>query len=99
MTSTAILQYTVRFGLFAAHARAEWSYVGRQYFDLANTVEQSSYQVLNGGVGVGYKDFTLDGWTRNLTHTKYIAYAYDFGAAHLGDPCTYGVTLRWAGRL
>lgn len=99
MTSTLILQYSVRLGAVGLHARAAWSYLGRQYFDLANTVEQSSYQVLDGSAGVSYKDFTLDGWTRNLTKTKYIAYAYDFGAARLGDPCTYGVTLRWAGRL
>jgi iron complex outermembrane receptor protein len=99
MTSTAILMYTVTVKHFSFHARFEWAYLGRQYFDLGNTVEQSSYQLVNGGVGIGYKDFTLDGWTRNLTHTKYIAYAYDFGAARLGEPCTYGVTLRWAGRL
>ncbi|HEV2478437.1 MAG TPA: TonB-dependent receptor [Puia sp.] len=98
MTSTAILRYTVTVNTVSFHGRFEWAYLGRQYFDLGNTVEQSSYQLVNAGVGVGYKDFTLDGWTRNLTHTRYIAYAYDFGAARLGDPCTYGVTLRWAGR-
>jgi iron complex outermembrane receptor protein len=30
---------------------------------------------------------------RNLTNTRYISYAYDFGAAKLGDPQVYGVTL------
>jgi len=30
---------------------------------------------------------------RNLGDKKYIAYAYDFGAIHLGNPKTYGVTL------
>ena len=100
MTSTLSLQYTlVLHGLWSVHARGQWAYVGRQYFDLANTIEQSSYQVLNGGIGVTYQQWSLDGWARNLTHTHYIAYAYDFGAAHLGDPCTLGVTLRWAGRL
>jgi iron complex outermembrane receptor protein len=99
MTSTLTLQYTVRLGLVTAHVRGEWAYLGPQYFDLANTIEQASYHVVNGGLGLGYKVWTLDGWVRNLTHTKYIAYAYDFGATHLGDPCTFGVTLRWAGKL
>jgi iron complex outermembrane recepter protein len=32
-------------------------------------------------------------WIRNACDKKYIAYAYDFGAVHLGNPKTYGVTL------
>jgi iron complex outermembrane recepter protein len=32
-------------------------------------------------------------WARNLSDKKYIGYAYDFGAVHLGDPKTMGVTL------
>ena len=31
-------------------------------------------------------------WMRNLGDKKYIAYAYDFGAIHLGDPFTWGLT-------
>jgi iron complex outermembrane receptor protein len=32
-------------------------------------------------------------WGRNLGDKKFIAYAYDFGAVHLGNPKTYGITL------
>jgi iron complex outermembrane receptor protein len=32
-------------------------------------------------------------WARNLGDKRYIAYAYDFGAIHLGDPKTFGITL------
>jgi iron complex outermembrane receptor protein len=32
-------------------------------------------------------------WGRNLSDEKYISYAYDFGAIHLGNPKTYGFTL------
>jgi iron complex outermembrane receptor protein len=35
----------------------------------------------------------LMGWARNLGNKKYISYAYDFGAYHLGDPSTFGATL------
>ncbi|TDX02352.1 TonB-dependent receptor [Dinghuibacter silviterrae] len=100
MTSNLGLQYTVKLdSKWSAHIRGEWIYRGRQYFDLANKIEQGAYQVVNAGAGVAYGDVTLEGWARNLSKTRYIAYAYDFGATHLGDPCTYGVTLRWAGRL
>jgi iron complex outermembrane receptor protein len=32
-------------------------------------------------------------WGKNLGDKEYISYAYDFGAVHLGNPRTYGVTL------
>jgi iron complex outermembrane receptor protein len=100
VTSTLAVHYTVAVTrTWNAHANAAWIYRGRQYFDLANTIEQGAYQTVNAGAGITHGDVTLDVWTRNLTKTRYIAYAYDFGATHLGDPCTFGVTLRWAGRL
>ncbi len=75
-------------------ARGEWFYLGRSYFDLANTIEQSSYHLLNTRVGVSCKKLDLFFWARNIANTKYIEYAYDFGAVHLGNPATYGVTVR-----
>jgi iron complex outermembrane receptor protein len=74
--------------------RGEWSYLGDEYFDLANTIKQSPYSLLNARAGVSTKHFDLYFWGRNLGNKKYIAYAYDFGAVHLGDPKTYGITLR-----
>ena len=32
-------------------------------------------------------------WGKNLGNKEYISYAYDFGAVHLGNPRTYGITL------
>jgi hypothetical protein len=29
-----------------------------------------------------------------MTGVKYIAYGYDFGAVHLGNPRTFGFTLK-----
>lgn len=73
--------------------RGEWKYLGRQYFDLANTIRQSSYSILNTRLGIAAKNFSIMVWGRNLGNKKYISYAYDFGAIHLGDPKTYGVTF------
>ncbi len=74
--------------------RGEWKYIGTQYFDLSNSIKQSPYNLLNTRFGLSAKNFEIMFWGRNLTKKKYIAYAYDFGAIHLGDPETYGATLR-----
>jgi iron complex outermembrane receptor protein len=73
-------------------AGGEWYYIGTQYFDLANTIRQSGYSILNAKAGVRVKKISLVFWGRNLTDKHYISYAYDFGAVHLGNPLTYGVT-------
>lgn len=74
--------------------RGEWFYLGKEYFDLANTISQQPYSLLNTRPGIATKHFELYLWGRNLTDVKYISYAYDFGAAHLGNPKTYGITLK-----
>jgi iron complex outermembrane receptor protein len=74
--------------------RGEWSYLGNTYFDLANNIKQSPYSLFNVRTGVSMKHVELFFWGRNLSNKKYIAYAYDFGAVHLGDPETYGVTIK-----
>jgi iron complex outermembrane receptor protein len=50
--------------------------------------------LFNVRAGVSTKNFELYFWGRNLGNQQYIAYAYDFGAVHLGDPKTYGITFR-----
>jgi iron complex outermembrane recepter protein len=74
--------------------RGEWFWLGRQYFDLENSITQNPYSKVNARVGVSTKHLQLFVWARNLTATKYIEYAYDFGAVHLADPRTYGVTVK-----
>lgn len=73
--------------------RGEWMNLGEQYFDLANTIKQSAYNLLNTRLGISAKRFDVMLWGRNIGNAKYIAFAYDFGAVHLGDPLTYGITL------
>ncbi|GGA93901.1 TonB-dependent receptor [Puia dinghuensis] len=72
----------------------EWFYLGKEYFDLNNKISQSPHSILNARAGLTIPHLELFFWMRNLTDTKYIEYAYDFGAAHLGDPQTWGVTLK-----
>ena len=95
-TSMLALQYSYAIGkkqLVKLVARGEWIYLGKQYFDLSNNIKQNDYSLLNVRFGITTKYVSLMFWGRNLSDKKYIAYAYDFGAIHLGDPKTYGLTL------
>ncbi len=94
VTSMAALQYGYDFDKARLVVRGEWMLLGKQYFDLANTISQSSYSVLNTRVGVVVRKFEVMFWGRNLSDETFIAYAYDFGATHLGNPRNYGVSLR-----
>jgi iron complex outermembrane receptor protein len=93
-TSMAALQYGSMVGPVKLTARGEWMLLGDQYFDLPNTIKQDSYSLFNVRAGAAYDRFELMFWGRNLGDQHYIAYAYNFGATHLGDPRTYGVTFR-----
>lgn len=96
-TSMLALQYSLSLGTswdIKLIARGEWMYVGKTYFNLSNTVSQNAYDLIHTRVGFAAKGFELMFWGRNLGDKKYITYAYDFGAAHLGDPRNYGVTIR-----
>ncbi|QEM08068.1 TonB-dependent receptor [Mucilaginibacter rubeus] len=96
ITSMLALQYGYDLGGLLKTkliARGEWRYLGDQYFDLANQIEQKGYNKFNARVGVSTKRFGLFFWESNIANKKYIDYAYDFGATHLGNPRTYGVSL------
>ncbi|HKR07135.1 MAG TPA: TonB-dependent receptor [Bacteroidia bacterium] len=96
ITSMLALQYSYDLGTkqqLRIVVRGEWMYLGKQYFDLANTISQEPYNLLNTRCGIAAKNFELMFWGRNLGDTKYISYSYDFGAVHLGNPRTLGVTL------
>ena len=74
--------------------RGEAMSIGDQYFDLANTIKQEAYHLFNARAGFAGTNFEVMFWMRNITDTRYISYAYDFGGTHLGDPKNFGVTLR-----
>jgi iron complex outermembrane receptor protein len=73
--------------------RGEYKIMGRQYFDVANTIEQKMYRLLNYKAGIQTKNVDVFVWVRNAGNVKYIDYAYDFGAAHLGNPKIVGATV------
>lgn len=96
VTSMLALQYTHDLGGkqdFKLVGRGEWKYLGDQYFDLNNTIKQNAYHLFNARAGVTSKCFDIYLWANNIFNKKYIAYAYNFGATHLGNPAIYGVSL------
>lgn len=96
-TSMLALQYSASLGTtidLKLIVRGEWMYIGQTNFDLRNQIVQDAYQVINTRVGFAARGFELMVWGRNLGDKKFITYAYDFGAAHMGDPKNYGVTIR-----
>lgn len=96
ISSMLALQYRYAFAprqQWALVLRGEWKYLGKQYFDLANTLQQSPYHLLNLRAGVEKGRTSLTGWVRNLADSHYIGYAYDFGAVNLAPPRTIGATL------
>lgn len=95
-TSALAVQYSYDLGTnqqLRIVGRGEWQALGEHYFDLANTIRQSGYNLFNARLGIAAKNFEVMGWIRNIGDKKYVAYGYDFGAVHLGNPRTYGVTL------
>ena len=95
ITSFLAAQYSYPFcrGHLKAIISGEWRYLGATYFDLANTIQQSPYSIFNIRTGIIFRKTELMLWARNITDKAYISYAYDFGAVHLGDPSTLGITI------
>jgi len=93
-TSMVALQYSVSLSKTIHYvARGEWRLLGKQYFDLPNKYSQDDYSLINVRTGFSTKNYDLMFWGRNLSNTTYISYAYNFGAATLGNPRTVGVSL------
>jgi iron complex outermembrane recepter protein len=93
-TSMFAVQYSVALTKTIQYvARGEWRLLGKQYFDLPNKYSQDDYSTYNVRTGFSTKNYDLMFWGRNLSNTTYIAYAYNFGAATLGNPTTVGVSL------
>src|SRR5699024_8360546 len=98
-TSNARLRYERGLGdtkTFKLKASAEWQWTGTTYYDLGNTLKQDPYHLFNARIGVQRGPVELSLWTRNIFDTHYVDYAYNFGAAHLGAPATYGASIKYA---
>ncbi|NGM62251.1 TonB-dependent receptor [Sphingobacterium sp. SGG-5] len=68
--------------------------IGTQYFDMANNIRQDTYDLWNARIAYHYRHIELAVWGENLANQRYIDYAYDFGAVHLGGPRRYGLTAK-----
>ena len=73
--------------------RSETKLIGNTYFDSSNEIKQSPYCINNFSMGVNKNKLSIVLWSKNILNQKYISYAYDFGAVHLGDPATYGISI------
>ncbi|GAA4341203.1 TonB-dependent receptor [Mucilaginibacter gynuensis] len=96
ITSMLALQYGYEIGgsqNIKLVARGEWRYLGSQYYDLANQIEQKGFSVFNTRAGISSKRLDVFFWESNIGNKRYIDYAYDFGASHLGTPRIYGVSV------
>jgi iron complex outermembrane receptor protein len=97
-TSLLMAQYSVPLKMHKPMRlmfRGEYIQLGSQYFDLANTIKQDGYALINARAGFSMTRFDFFLWGRNLGQQKYIAYGYDFGGVHLGNPRTYGATVQF----
>lgn len=97
ITSFLALQYNHKIGTSKTEAfvRAEWKYTGTTYFDLSNNICQNPYSLLNMSVGMSSEKYGIKVWSKNLTKQRYVSYAYDFGAIHIGDPAQIGITVSY----
>lgn len=77
--------------------RGEWRYLGEQYFDLLNTIPQEPIHLLNGNIGVNYKQWELAFWIKNILDERYVTFAMPgyFTNTLLNRPQTSGVSLRY----
>lgn len=92
-TALGVAQYTYPLSeKIRLSARVEARLFGQQYFDLANTISQDAYSQLHARVGATFGKAELYLWIRNIANTTFIAYGYDFGGVHLGNPRTFGAT-------
>ena len=73
--------------------RSETKFIGNTYFDSSNEIKQSPYCINNFNIGINKNKMSIVLWSKNILNQKYISYAYDFGAVHLGDPATYGISI------
>ncbi len=93
--SALTIQYTYAFPKknISAYVRSTMKNMGNTYFDLKNTIQQNPYTLVNASMGLNVNKISFEIWSKNCFNQNYIAYAFDFGAIHLGNPALFGVTL------
>ena len=95
-TSSLAVLYKVLLGA-KAHLmfRPEWQSMGKQYFDVANTIEQDAYSLFNLKVGYVHENIEVNLWGKNIFDKTYIGYGYSNSSfVMLGNPQTFGIAVR-----
>jgi len=76
--------------------RIELLGIGDSYYDLANTVKEDAYELVNARIGYEREHFEIYLWAKNLLDEGYATRAFDMGGYYVGragDPQTFGITL------
>ena len=93
-TSSIIVQYNKNLNKnMSGFIRTETKFIGTTYFDSGNEIKQSPYCINNFSIGINKNNKSVVLWSRNILNQKYISYAYDFGAIHIGDPGIMGISF------
>jgi len=77
---------------------AQYTGVGKIYWNDENDITQPFYGLLNGRISFVKKDISIDLWTKNIANTDYISYYFSTtnGTKHYvqkGRPFTCGINL------
>lgn len=75
---------------------ADYSYVGKIYWDELNKYSQSSYGLLGAHLSFSFKNFDVQFWGRNLTDKKYNTFWFESmsrGFEQHGKPLQFGATI------
>ncbi len=85
------------FADYSILVRGAFKNIGRQFSDIQNDLEITSYSLLNAFVSISNGTYSLSTWVRNIGDERYIAYGAadtSFGrSTRMAQPRTYGATL------
>lgn len=77
---------------------AAYAQTGELYWNLANTLKEETYGLLNAKVSFTKGDLQLDVWGKNLLNTKYHAFLFESGPAafaQAGKPMQLGANISY----
>lgn len=76
---------------------ADYSYIGKIYWDELNKYSQSAYGLLGANISLAFKNVNLHLWGKNLTDTKYNTFWFESmsrGFEQHGKPLQFGATVQ-----
>jgi len=77
---------------------AQYTGVGKIYWDDENDVKQPYYSLVNSKISFIKKDFSIDLWTKNIGGIDYISYYFSTSTGHYvqkGKPFTCGINMNF----